>query len=228
MCVCVYGGPEIARGVRERSTPIMPSSPSSKFSQSSTGSMSSSVPPDHPLMNNSLSPSPPPARLQTEHKKSLPEIALGRKSDRAKSSSGKIPPRPSTAGAAIGGSTTSLGRGSPIPPVPPLPSAPGHVLNGEALTTEPEPLKGNGKDDTEPSGVEALRDGASNHRRQFSGTVPVAVGLGFTASEGTASSLSTSDPPVHTSSNWGKRATRKLSLTAPMLGFGRKHKDKEK
>lgn len=209
------------------------SSPSSRSSRPPTApSASSTASADAAFRKgSSSSPSPPPIRLHTEHKKSLPEFALARKSERRSNSTSRdaaLPPRPSTAGATVG-SVFRHQSPSPIPPVPSLPAAPTAVLNGELLTAEPEELKGKERDDTGSVSAEASHEGETQqHHRGRSGTVPVPVGLGFTASEGTTSSLSTSDHPVQTSSKDSKRATRKLSLTASMFALGRRDKDRHK
>lgn len=204
-----------------------PASPS----QSSASNASLPGSPIPPFREES---SPPllPNRLHSEHKKSMPEFTRTKKQDRHRSSTARstLPPRPSTAEPA-GSSFRHQRSTSLVPPMPPMPVSPGTILNGESLTAEPEQYKGKERDDTGSVSVETSHEGntpGNTHHRGPSGAIPVPVGLGFTPSESTTSSLSVSEPPAHTSSIWAKRATRKLSLTTPKLGFVRRDKDRHK
>ncbi|KAH9884676.1 hypothetical protein C8Q73DRAFT_719306 [Cubamyces lactineus] len=212
------------------------------------------------------------------HKKSSPE--LSRSIKREKRSSGahsKLPPRPSTAGARIGGSSDFTARPSSMslpPPLPPLPGSPtspgangdaaGPLLgkdqdteNGSASpdarssTAETSPPPPSDSHSPQPNAQPIPVAHTSSHSPPRSDNYPFVatpqggIGLGFSSGFGGAGGGSVADTPVVPSSgthghghsngtsngngasNW-KRATRKLSFTAPMLGLGRKDKDKER
>ncbi|EMD32515.1 hypothetical protein CERSUDRAFT_87833 [Gelatoporia subvermispora B] len=180
----------------------------------------------------SPAPSPSPSspvsssRLAGEHKKSSPELLRGRSKRESRSgAAARLPPRPSTAGATVGSHGHSH-LSTVVPDVPPLPASLGSSPNGSAADGTIH-TNMNGKDRESPSPAR----GPAGPGQTLSPVVGP-LGLGFTMSTTTtASSKSSPDSPVSPSAsgssggNW-KRATRKLSLTAPMLGFGRKEKEK--
>jgi ubiquitin carboxyl-terminal hydrolase 9/13 len=115
--------------------------------------------------------------------------------------------------------------------LPLLPSAPkfkshrSNISNGHVLVSEQESiLKGKSRS-TEP-------DNIAPNQTVGAGGIPVPVVRSTTLAPPT--SLATSVGTNHSSSSTNsassniKRATRKLSLTAPILGFGKRDKDKEK
>lgn len=121
---------------------------------------------------------------------------------------------------------TSLNHDLPL-----LPSSPNfksshrsNISNGHILVSEPESiLKGKSRSTEPDNRVPSQTVGA--------GGIPVPV---RSATLAPPTSLATSVGTNHSSSSTNsagsnvKRATRKLSLSAPMLGFGKRDKDKEK
>jgi ubiquitin carboxyl-terminal hydrolase 9/13 len=120
---------------------------------------------------------------------------------------------------------TSLNRDLPL-----LPSAPNfkshrsNISNGHILVSEPEStLKGKSRS--------SEHDNRAPSQTVSAGGIPVPV---RSATLAPPTSLATSVGTNYSSSSTNsagsnvKRATRKLSLTAPMLGFGKRDKDKEK
>lgn len=195
------------------SVPAIPSTPPLVFPSQRSSSLApvgdsprrSEHPPSSPLH-------PPPA-----HKKSLSQL-VSRKSKKGDSpSSPSVPQRPSTAGPS---STATPPR--PLPPIPPLPSSPfvaahgRHMSNGNVPeVSEHQPSFAKGK-----SKAEGFTHDTAPQARPRS--AHVGLGLGSFVNANHSGSTTSS-----ASSNL-KRATRKLSLTAPMLGFGRKEKQKDK
>lgn len=121
--------------------------------------------------------------------------------------------RPSTAGGAIERPRSEL-----APPLPPMPSP-------HAATSAHAPQPGG-----VPNGVPIHVSSSKPQRPHTAHAHAPPSSIGISASNGTTSTLSESASTT-ASSNAGaarppKRATRKLSLTAPMLGFGRKEKEK--
>ncbi|OCH90042.1 cysteine proteinase [Obba rivulosa] len=180
------------------------------------------------------SPSSPvsTSRLAGEHKKSSPELLRGRsKHESSRGPTSKLPPRPSTAGATVGSSSFSR-PASGTPDVPPLPASLTSARNASPVSPTADP----GAPGTKGKDRESPRRGLDGPASLPSPPPPVLgpLGLGFTMSTGTTASgasASSPDSPVSASSgaggNW-KRATRKLSLTAPMLGFGRREKERDR
>jgi len=171
-----------------------------------------------PELHQSLAPSQAP-RSVPQHKKSLSNL-YGQK-DRARSGSIKsFLPRSPTAPPATTGSADMSTR--PLPPVPLLPpstfptSDDKHMSNGHILVAEPESMLDKGK--TRSHGGETDEDVSDLRSTSAYGV----VGLGSFADVNHSTSTTSS-----ASSNL-KRATRKLSLSAPMLGFGKRDKEKHK
>ncbi len=181
-----------------------------------------------PSVMTHMSSASPSLRPVPEHKKSTPELAAVERSERRMSRQ-----RPSTAGATVGRTSAVV-----VPPLPPIP-----------LTPMRQPPSDQSSDKTEaPPQLEERKVEVPDNRRdrgQMNGAMhnqvhhrphtshsPISPsGLSFSASNGTSSTLGTNaGESTSTVSSTGatkpKRATRKLSLSAPMLGFGRKDKDK--
>ncbi|GBE77176.1 hypothetical protein SCP_0100480 [Sparassis crispa] len=155
-----------------------------------------------------------------EHKKSSPELA--RAKGRGTSLTGssvlsKLPPRPSTAGATM---SRSRPMSSYVPPVPALPSSP--AVNGSALPAEHGSVKGK-----EPQ--RSAEDAAAAALRIHHSPLSTAPAVAPSSSTGTASTRSMSTSVADSQAPSSKHHwRRKLSLTAPMLGFGRKDREKDK
>ncbi|PBK76562.1 cysteine proteinase [Armillaria solidipes] len=202
----------------ESSSPVSPSS--------SFGSTSHLLPtfPATPSSHTPSSPSPstpsrkslekPSSPKAPEHKKSLSSLIHHKDKARDHSSlRASPPPRPATA---IGnGHSTSPRQLPPVPPLPPSFVAPGspirsmYASNGHASVDHVVMANDKGKMKSEHPDTDEHPNGW--------GTFPG-------ANHSSASTSSSSN----TSSHW-KRTSRKLSLTLPLLHFGKKkEKDKDK
>lgn len=119
----------------------------------------------------------------------------------------------------------SLNRDLPLlPSAPKFKSHRSNISNGHILVTEPESiLKGKSRS-TEPNNTVPNQTVGAGGIPVPVRSAPLAAPTSLATSVGTNYSSSSTNSA---SSNL-KRATRKLSLTAPMLGFGRRDKDKEK
>lgn len=173
-------------------------------------------------------PSSPVTPRAPDHKKSTPELPKTQSGRTLTSALSKLPRRPSTAGATVGSSNSKFVRltgphDQPLPPLPASPHAaererredPGAALRAfpsESLQTPSSPRA----DHT--SGVLRRPSTAQDHSH-----APV---MGVAMSTSTSSTMSYGSPVE--SGMLKKRATRKLSLTAPLLGFGRKDKERHK
>ncbi|OBZ66035.1 Ubiquitin carboxyl-terminal hydrolase 4 [Grifola frondosa] len=201
----------------------------------------------HPEFDGAPSPPMPPplGHSVPEHKKSTPDLSRGRVGKRS-SALARLPRRPSTANATLSTPPRSRPNSGVLPPLPPLPSSPQSPApntNGSPLGSPVDAVKGKERAEPQPSPAStSSTDASASHLHRSESSVPFApsahgaVGLGFSTSYGSTASGSVAESPVvhvHHSAgaNW-KRATRKLSFTAPILGFGRKdrerHKDKDK
>ncbi|KAF7791107.1 hypothetical protein EIP86_002068 [Pleurotus ostreatoroseus] len=181
-----------------------------------------------PVLNNAEIPRTtsmsPVLHPVPENKNATPKVALIGKSEGKASRH-----RPSTAGASVGRPSSVVS-----PPMPPLPLSPMSTLSEGRV-----PTPNNAK---EPNGNHSWHHHSHSHShtksqpRPHTSYAPASPSaLGFSASNGTSSTLSTS---AGDSSHVGsatpapapkpKRSGRKLSLTAPMLGFGRRDKDKDR
>jgi len=120
---------------------------------------------------------------------------------------------------------TSLNHDLPL-----LPSAPNfkshrsNISNGHILVSEPESILKGASRSTEPD----IR--APNQTVGAGGILVPVRSATLAAPTSLATSVGTnySSSSTNSASSNVKRATRKLSLTAPMLGFGKRDKDKEK
>ncbi|OSD01095.1 cysteine proteinase [Trametes coccinea BRFM310] len=201
---------------------------------------------------------PSPDGPLAAHKKSSPELSRSIKRDKRSSGAKLPPrPSTAGArigsSSDFGSRPLSMSAVPPLPPLPGSPTSPG--ANGEAAAHVPG--KGAEKDADGSSGTTTASAPTAAQRRSSPQPIPHAsphpqprvdnpssmspqgvIGLGFSTSYGSAGSGSVADTPIVPSSsgsgsgssagtNW-KRATRKLSLTAPMLGLGRKDKDRQK
>lgn len=192
-------------------------------------------PPPAPRMQMSLSTTtmPPSAYPTTrssvspERKKSMPSMSSSRDRDREQEREreknrerlrevrGRVG-RPSTAGATVNRNSES-GSGSgdrSLPPMPPLPLPLQHGKhpsvgsvngNGGAMLLLDGPMR---ESPSPTRGVVDANTGSRNSAYLHSNSMPPA--------------------PASSASSNLKRVTRKLSLTGPILGFGKKDKDKEK
>ncbi|KAI0962643.1 hypothetical protein AcV7_001441 [Taiwanofungus camphoratus] len=159
-----------------------------------------------------------------EHKKSTPDLARGKsgRSHSSMSSLAKLPKRPSTAGATVGSSPWSRPNSSVAPPLPPLPGSPQSPSNGAGFSHSGE--NGNGNS--------GLKETAGGHRaeqipRPSSAAAYVPNPVGFSVSSSTTTTTTSTGVADGSAAN-KKRGTRKLSFTAPILGFGRKDRDRHK
>ncbi|KAH9830514.1 cysteine proteinase [Rhodofomes roseus] len=223
----VKEGASVSRRMSASGSAAGPSSVPSALS-SSLGTLSMS-----PLPPPAISGSPVQARAGVpDHKKSTPDLPKS-KGGRSLASSAlaKLPRRPSTAGATVGSSSPSFTRptSNQAPPLPPLPGLPyassdrkdggvtqGPSANGSAhVPSSPRPDR---MSSSHPQASSAPRRPSTAHDNS-----PTAIG--FSTSTSTSSTMSYGSPVESTPK---KRATRKLSFSAPMLGFGRKEKDRFK
>ncbi|KAL1713687.1 hypothetical protein EV715DRAFT_211079 [Schizophyllum commune] len=149
-------------------------------------------------------PTSPESPSRTFHKQSLSNLKPLKHKDRSKGPPpGDSPRRPATAGGA-GTKHRELDR--PLPPVPSLPHNHHTHTNGHAF---PDDL------------VLDIRAASSETARSQDATAPLVGPAHSHASVGATSTSTTSS-----SGSGFKRATRKLSLTAPLRNLGRKkHKD---
>ncbi|KAG6841741.1 hypothetical protein C0991_007627 [Blastosporella zonata] len=157
-------------------------------------------------------PHSPNTPLTPERKKSLANLPAFRSRDKEKEKDATVPPpRPSTAGAEVG-----RDRERPLPSLPVSP---------------PVPVPANDIAELRTHQYYHHQQPHTQHQRHgsvFGGPeveVPVdgAPGLSAFGSGNTSVASSGSN-----GGNGFKRATRKLSLTAPMLGFGKRDKDRDK
>jgi ubiquitin carboxyl-terminal hydrolase 9/13 len=198
----------------------------------STSSSASAVRPRTPPRHSSTDPIPPsPSRpvrsafpgmpRTAEHKRSSPALTtVGRAPIRRGSvDSVATPQRPSTAGASIPSPVAEAA--PPVPPLPPVLAAmPSSSALGQAGT-----IGGRTKLDT-------LSSSHVDNREEDFGTLPaLGAGLGLPPSLSNGASTGprtpASQPPVAFVDPKPKRASRKLSFSGGMLGFGKK-KDKDR
>jgi len=154
------------------------------------------------VLSSSLPPSPHSPvnqRSSVDHTGSQPHLKTKKSKDLKSPISPKLPSRPSTAGASSGGRTTT----SEPPPLPPLP--PFARPHRRTASTDP------------------AMDTANNEVRPNSGRVITNMA--------TDPIVKREAPAMSSYSNATatlKRPSRKLSLSSPILGFGKKEKNKEK
>lgn len=177
-------------------------------------------------------PAPPDKQraLQPDRKKTLPSVP-GLEKERVRGPPlVDLPLRPATAGAPIRTSTVGAmpfnggkDRDTPPLPLPPMGFLVGsherHRSNGQAFVADPESISDRGKTRTSEGG------GGGNAGGEHGGRLSTGA-LGLSSFVG-ANESTTSTTTSHSASSNLRRATRKLSLTAPMLGFGRRDKDKK-
>ncbi|KAH7886256.1 hypothetical protein F5I97DRAFT_2027537, partial [Phlebopus sp. FC_14] len=196
------------------SSPSLPSSPAIPVSPSSDRYSHPRPLPAIPASpQGSKMASPPSAypRASSDHARSHRRHGMPVVNDFEPPRSPRSPTRPATAAGEVGSASTfssSLQRS-----LPPPPSANGAPLDGVHSGNSmsmPRPDKGKAKGDPTPQSQDTTKRPKSSH---------ASPGFGM-SSQLSASTISTS-----ASSNI-KRATRKLSFTAPMLGLGRRDKDK--
>ncbi|KAG6810639.1 hypothetical protein H0H92_011018 [Tricholoma furcatifolium] len=193
---------------------------------------------------SSRAPATPGTPHTPERKKSLAHLPgfRGRERERererekARERDAVAPPRPSTAGAELGRDRErewERERERPLPPPPPRL----HVPGPDMPVDDPVELR---------TGTQHFQVFHANHRRQESGLggaqveEPVGVAVAVVgeapglSSFGGANTSGGSAATGHGNGNGNggdggfKRATRKLSLTAPMLGFGKRDKEKDR
>ncbi|KAJ7754999.1 hypothetical protein DFH07DRAFT_822500 [Mycena maculata] len=229
--------PERDDGMNGYDSPSPGSASSSFVSVAGSGSLSAaqqSVVDFPPARTSSLAPQqpqPPPPPLPAPpqpptkpslHKKSMSNLSSP-KDKKAKARgppSVDPPPRPSTAGPVPGAADVSPPR--PLPPVPPL-----TVATSAPLANGGDLFRG-GPLDSLDKGRTRSKDGNGETDENPLDLPSSPIGLGsFAGANNSASSTSSSNGSANP-----KRATRKMSLTSPLmgLGFGKrdKHKDKEK
>ncbi|KAG6916751.1 hypothetical protein DXG01_005496 [Tephrocybe rancida] len=155
-----------------------------------------------PIVPQSPGPPPPPT---PERKKSIASFPVFRGREKEKEKA-PVSPRPSTAGHEVGRE-----RERPLP-LPPLPVTDSVELRTHKL--QPQRLPQHQRHGSVLGGVEVEEPADDS------------PGL---ASFGSANTSATSSVSNGGNGNNGfKRATRKLSLSAPMLGFGKRDKDKDR
>ncbi|KAJ4470816.1 hypothetical protein J3R30DRAFT_3710720 [Lentinula aciculospora] len=186
-------------------------SPGSASSSAGSGPPAINLPSPIPATPSHTSNHNPPARKSSlvpdvphkspDRKKSL--TSLPRIRDKARKYHGDNPPRPSTAP----GNPVS---GSLLPPVPPMPPLLQPMMMPDGYTL---PTLGKGK----------MREGADNSMSPLTSGSPSIAAPGLHSFAGANnSSLGT----VGGSAAF-KRASRKLSISGQMFGFGKKDKDKK-
>ncbi|KAJ7492264.1 hypothetical protein FB451DRAFT_1078182 [Mycena latifolia] len=185
--------------------------------------------PPPPPLPPSEPPAPPPLSVSTKmslHKKSMSNLSPSPKDKKAKARGPPAvipPPRPSTAGSVPGAVDAPASR--PLPPVPLIkqlpvpPPPPTHLLDGDTL------LAGIPGSSLDKGKIRADDDAGETDETPLDlPSSPVRLGS-FAGANNSTSSTSSSNGSA-------KRPTRKMSLTAPLLGLGfgkkDKHKDKEK
>ncbi|KAF8640896.1 hypothetical protein AX17_000544 [Amanita inopinata Kibby_2008] len=187
-------------GSIDSSNPTMSHSTSS--SPVSTAFPSSNPTHLSPLSSNRI---PVPSRGTLEYSNPIPDS----QSDRRDGRSRPLPLVPSSSTASSNANTATVHHGASLNNAATPPK-----VNGAVYVTEPEKV---------PQSAATIVSSTSSHIKKKSASysaytpgfgVPL---LGSDAKEGLSSA-----------SNQLKRATRKLSFTAPMLGFGRKDKDKHR
>ncbi|KAJ6520191.1 hypothetical protein C8R45DRAFT_1058362 [Mycena sanguinolenta] len=181
--------------------------------------------PDPPALPPLSIPTKPP-----QQKRSMTDLASPKDKTKARSPpTVSPPPRPSTAGPVTSGPPEVPHSTRPLPPVPPIKPGlvavpvlppPTQLLDGDELLAgipassldKGKTRSENGDDETDEAPLD----------------LPLSpVGLGsFAGANNSASSTSSSNGSAANP----KRATRKMSLTAPLfgLGFGKRDKDKDK
>lgn len=196
------------------------------------------IPSRPPTANSNVGGVPPsPAQLPSpysapgvaprtpEHKRSLPALAtLGRRGRRGSTDAGEtpLPPpplRPVSAGAGMPASPVRMKpHGDDAPPVPPLPSS--SALASTPVTSPP------------PLGGTRQTNGSGHEREDLFGTFPTSpagVGLPASLSNGVPSPPTFPGQPQQLPETPAKqkRASRKLSFSGGLMGFGKK-KDKDR
>lgn len=213
-----------AKRVQRRASEAGLVSPAAFSAAANPSSYQQASPLFHTSIPTSLVPVP-------EHKRSTPEFSPAEVSERRSSR------RPATAGGTIERPSSTY-----IPPVPSLSSSP----SPHSPLADPKSAV-DGRHSPLTNGIAALPNGAApphepaHHQRYVRPHTshahppsPPVAGLGFSSSNGTSSTLNTttgesaSTGSSSTSGGKTKRATRKLSFSAPMLGFGRKDKDRQR
>ncbi|KZT00016.1 cysteine proteinase [Laetiporus sulphureus 93-53] len=195
-----------------------PSPAPTSFAASPMGMVHSPLVPP-PLASPSMPMSPVLSHPHhPEHKKSTPELPGKSKSSRSgvTSALGRLPRRPSTAGATV--STPSHARPTSVvvPPIPSIPSSPSsqqpNGTAGRTLLSGTPDAAHHRHSHLDEFGMHGFR---RSHRPSTASAVPESPrATGFAASPSSSS----------VENGTKKRATRKLSFSAPMLGFGRKEK----
>jgi ubiquitin carboxyl-terminal hydrolase 9/13 len=145
-------------------------------------------------------------RSPIDHKRSQHHLKVEKFKELSSTISLKLPPRPSTAGASTGRQTIPSVPEPPLPPLPPFPKVvPTHrrrASNGEASDTI--------------------------HRTHSGGRPNSAhVGTNLNADPTFRRDATTMASSTHATAPL-KRPSRKLSLSSPLLGFGKKDKNKDK
>ncbi|KAJ7361359.1 hypothetical protein DFH08DRAFT_371697 [Mycena albidolilacea] len=243
--------PERAEGVNGYDSPSPGSASSSFVSVAGSASVSagphqsvvefpparaSSLAPQ-PLPPPPLPPLPEPPALSTatkppQHKKSMSNLSSpkDKKSKARGPPTVSPPPRPSTAGPAPGAPPEVPHSTRPLPPVPPIthdlaasspPVPPTKLLDGDELLAG-IPVSSLDKGKTRAEGG----DGETDEAPLELPSSPVGLGSFAGANNSTSSTSSSNGSAAN-----AKRATRKMSLTSPLLGLGwkkDKQKDKEK
>ncbi|KAH9854508.1 hypothetical protein C2E23DRAFT_76302 [Lenzites betulinus] len=229
-------------------SPVVPSASLSLSASLSAGTVADE-PPASPAHKKS---SPELSRSLKREKRGSSKLP-----PRPSTASGRMAAEESANGSANGGGSTSRSGSPPsstvMPPLPPLPASPAVPDAHVPATTNGTHAKGKDRDrdrDREngdaappplpsPSPQPIPHASAPHLHREFS---PFAAhaGLGFSTSAGSVGDTPVVPPSSSSGSssaggsggggaaaNW-KRATRKLSFTAPMLGLGRRDRDKDK
>ncbi|KZT63634.1 cysteine proteinase [Daedalea quercina L-15889] len=187
-----------------------------------------------------MTPLPPPAGPSSpaqprsggpDHKKSTPELQKSMRSKSLTASAlGKLPRRPSTAGATVG-SSSSRPMSDRTPPLPPLPGSPQVPLRERRAEGDPQQTAFPSSTALLPPSPRADHTShshppPSSERRRPNTSHGSSPTIGISMSTSTSSGTSYGSPVESTPAK--KRAPRKLSFTAPMLGFGRREKERHK
>ena len=203
-------------GTSTEDTPPTPGSTTSSLTSTSVATQASLARPSANISSSSTSSIPSASRQQGSNS----SIVDHRKSKDSRSSS------PSASRAWQKVSSSSSKDYDNVPPLPSTPVFVSHVhspSNGDVFTAEPMSITNghtNGQAKAETNGRTSLSDDdATSHLR--SSTLPPPSSI----AEPPNTNLSTGSTSSQLTPGSGlRRATRKLSLTAPMLGFGRREK----
>ncbi|KAH7916393.1 hypothetical protein BJ138DRAFT_1139639 [Hygrophoropsis aurantiaca] len=207
---------------REPSSPAplnaaVPTSPPSEYPSHSRPRPLPSVP-SSPQYSNGYTHSPPSAytRGSSDYARTRRQPLSANHFERSPSPP-RIPARPSTAGGALGSRPSRQNEQSLLPPLPMNGRLP---IRGHDERSPVSPHADHGRTRARTEGPSSEESGSSRPK-----SVHASAGLSIGATIGGNHSSSTNDSTVSSSAF---PARRKMSFTAPLLGFARRDKDKHK